>query len=103
MRKTLALLNMLSCFPKVDQYVLLKKIYSLEQMNFTIGNILQGLIGAFLMYTAIRALIYHSSILKTAGKIISGIMIVAGAYMMYQSYKSITTPEFYFGAGRRKY
>jgi prolipoprotein diacylglyceryltransferase len=78
-------------------------MYSLKQMNFTIGNVLQGLIGAFLVYTAVRALMYHSSILKTAGKIISGIMIVAGVYMMYSAYKSASTPEVFFGAGRRKY
>ena len=88
---------------KANQYVLLKKMYSLEQMNFTIGNVLQGLIGAFLLYTAVRALMYHSAILKTAGKIISGLMIVAGLYMLYSAYKSATTPELFFGAGRRKY
>lgn len=78
-------------------------MYSLEQMNFTIGNVLQGLIGLFLVYTAVRALMYHSASLKTAGKIISGLMIVAGVYMLHSAYKSATTPEFYFGAGRRKY
>ena len=72
-------------------------------MNFTIGNVFQGLIGAFLLYTAVRALIYHSDSLKTAGKIISGIMIVAGVYMLYSAYISASTPELYFGAGRRKY
>ena len=72
-------------------------------MNFTIGNVLQGLIGAFLVYTAIRALLYHSNTLKTAGKIISGGMVVIGFYMLYSAYISASTPEFYFGAGRRKY
>jgi len=94
---------MVSSSSKTKQYVLLKKMYSLEQMNFTIGNVLQGLIGAFLVYTAVRALMYHSRILKTAGKIISGLMIVAGLYMLYSAYKSASTPDIYFGAGRRKY
>lgn len=78
-------------------------MYSLEQMNFTIGNVLQGLIGAFLLYTAIRALVYHSATLKTAGKIISGLMVAVGIYMVYGAYKSATTPDIFFGAGRRKY
>jgi hypothetical protein len=94
---------MLSSSLKTNQYVLLKKMYSLEQMNFTIGNVLQGLIGLFLVYAAVRALMYHSASLKTAGKIISGLMIAAGVYMLYSAYKSASTPEFYFGAGRRKY